>query len=409
MQLRLETALVKMKLKLKLKQEAVPAPRAKVHKKLMSYSRVPVTAPIVNYLALQYVASEELPYTKFEGLIQLQKINGVKILDGKATTHACKAFISYLAEIVRTDVKDLLKSANFISGMCDGSEARKTKEEKELIYVKVIVDGKPMCLFLRCQSMKTFGGTDASSVKKAFLDAFAEYGIDVIGTDKTKIISVCADGASVNMGCLNGAMSSLKPDINWLLIVHCSLHKLELSIKDSFKKSSAFEQINDLMMNLYYLFRNSSKNWRLMLLLAEKINVSVRRYPKVHGTRFVSHKERGLQVLLYNFCVFLLFAENAMETRGLLTQGMSHKVAGFHRKLLDYGFVACASLYLEVLKVTAHVTYTLEAVGSVISDVFDALDDCQEKLDDMAKEEEIPLPSVPGCFLAKKHKITWLS
>ena len=48
--------------------------------------------------------------------------------------------------------------------------------------------------------MKDFGGTDAISLRTAFLDAFTSFGIDFIGKDTQKVVSVCADGESVNAG-----------------------------------------------------------------------------------------------------------------------------------------------------------------------------------------------------------------
>ena len=55
--------------------------------------------------------------------------------------------------------------------MCDGSEARKTREEKELVYVKVVIDGRPTCLFLASQRMRDFGGKSADALNDAIVSA----------------------------------------------------------------------------------------------------------------------------------------------------------------------------------------------------------------------------------------------
>ncbi|XP_041366721.1 zinc finger protein 862-like [Gigantopelta aegis] len=350
-----------------------------------------------------YIVNQDEPYTKFKALVKLQKANGVKIMDGKSNRSACKEMIHTLAEVVRQDVKNILKTSNFMSGMCDGSEARKSREEKELVFAKVVVGGKPVCVFLKCQRMRDFGGTDASSLQKAFVSAFESFDVDIILQDSLKLISVCADGASVNMGVINGAMTTLKMHVPSLLVVHCSLHKLELAVADAYKKSSEFKDIDDFMMNLFYLFRNSGKNWRLMLLIAEKLDVNIRRLPKVHGTRFQTHKEKGLQVLLYNFCVLLIFAENAIETRGLVTPVMKDKIRGYHRKMLQFEFVGCVALYHEVLQTTAHVTSVLEADDTLITDIFDVLEECHEKLQEISSREKIMPPEALGSFECKKN------
>ena len=57
----------------------------------------------------------------------------------------------------------------------DGSEARKTKDEKELVYCKVVICGQPVELFLKCQKMADFGGVDAACTKQASISARASH------------------------------------------------------------------------------------------------------------------------------------------------------------------------------------------------------------------------------------------
>ena len=211
-----------------------------------------------------FIALEEISFSKFSSLVDLQKKNGVKFLDGKANRKSCAVMIDFLASVVKEDLQDLLGTSNFLSALCDGSEAKKTKLEKELVYAKVVKNGIPICIFLKCQHMKDFGGTDAVSLKTAFLDAFTSFGIDFIGEDTHKVVSVCADGASVNMGSKSGAVQTLQNDIKHLLVVHCSLHKLELAVKDACKNSPEFQVMDDMMTSVHYLFKNSGKNWRMM-------------------------------------------------------------------------------------------------------------------------------------------------
>ena len=99
----------------------------------------------------------------------------------------------------------------------------KTKEEKELVYVKVVE------LFLKCQWTYDFGSADASCLKKSVDDAFDKYGLN--GDKYIKcMISTCADGATVNMGKNTGVLTVMRKkefgsllfiavhiDWNWLL------------------------------------------------------------------------------------------------------------------------------------------------------------------------------------------------
>jgi hypothetical protein len=312
--------------------------------------------------------------------------------------------ISEIAGVIREDVTSILNESNFYSGLCDGSEARKTKEEKELVYVKVLIEGRPTYLLLKCNRMRDYGGNDAAAIKKSFLAAFEAYGVKLLEDDGKKLISVCADGASVNMGSINGAFTTLKQQINHFLIIHCSLHKLELAVQDAFKQSPEFSQIVEMMTSIYYLFKNSGKNWRMMQLIAEKMGVNILRYPKTHGTRFQSHKESGLKVFLYNMGVFLLFAENAIETRGLITPAMKAKVTGYRHKLLQYEYVACTVLYKEVLQHTSHLIFVMEKVETLITDICDELDKCVDALDDLCSSEvKLPDTKTLGGFSCQKN------
>ena len=103
--------------------------------------------------------------------------------------------------LIKDDIKCILNSASFFCGEMDGSEARKTKEEKELVFSKLVIKGQPVELLLKCQKMSDFGGVDAGANKSAFDDAFCgkDYALAEERFEKL-LIGVCADEASVNMG-----------------------------------------------------------------------------------------------------------------------------------------------------------------------------------------------------------------
>jgi len=138
---------------------------------------------------------------------------------------ACKEFISHLAGTVRSDLKKKISLSNFFCAEHDGSQARKTGAAKELIFAKVVVEGTPVEVLLKCQHMDDYD-EDAESLKRAFDDTFlVDFELDKENFIST-MISVCADGASVNMGSIDGACTKMKTEDNrdWLLILHCANH-----------------------------------------------------------------------------------------------------------------------------------------------------------------------------------------
>ena len=75
---------------------------------------------------------------------------------------------------------------------------------------------------------------------------------------KDKLIGFGCDGTSVNITG-NGLKGYLEQNCPWIVTFWCLAHRLELSIKDALK-STYFSIIDDVLMQLYYLYENSAKN-----------------------------------------------------------------------------------------------------------------------------------------------------
>ena len=154
-----------------------------------------------------FIAEEELAFTKLEPLRKTVKAMGMKLgSSDKLNRFACVEMIDILAEVVTDISKQLIQKSHFISLASDASEARKTSEEKELIFSKVLIRGYKgfvPCTF-KCQSLKRFGGGTAEGTFEAMKDAALQY----VDEEKFKImlVSLAADGAAVNFGKNAGAL-----------------------------------------------------------------------------------------------------------------------------------------------------------------------------------------------------------
>ena len=60
-----------------------------------------------------HIALNEGPLSNFPDLINLQKKKGLKFLGGKSHKKACAKFIDLLAEVIRSDIKNMLPSICF--------------------------------------------------------------------------------------------------------------------------------------------------------------------------------------------------------------------------------------------------------------------------------------------------------
>ena len=63
----------------------------------------------------------------------------------------------------------ILCPANAFSLLSDGSKARKTRMEKELVFVRVTKGGTPVYYCVALQDCDDYGGVDSDSLKSANL------------------------------------------------------------------------------------------------------------------------------------------------------------------------------------------------------------------------------------------------
>ena len=117
--------------------------------------------------------------------------------------------------------------------LSDGSQAKKTNDEKELVLLRIEKEGIPLCLVASLLEMADFGGEDAHSLKNAREGVFNDTGNVPLADYETKLASATSDGANVNIGVYNGALTQLAHERPWSVTVHCVNHRLELVMKDT--------------------------------------------------------------------------------------------------------------------------------------------------------------------------------
>ena len=125
-----------------------------------------------------------------------------------------------IADTVLSNITSYLSSVSAFSILSDGSQARKTGSEKELVLVRLIKDGIPTYFTVALVDMDAERAIDDVFRLKVALPAELY----------TKLqVSATADGPAVNTGVYNGLMTQMKADGRpWLLTIHCVAHHLEL-------------------------------------------------------------------------------------------------------------------------------------------------------------------------------------
>ena len=84
-----------------------------------------------------YVAATDgLSLSKFKTVVKIQKANGIRLMNGCDSSNAAGEFIHVIADAIRDKLAFIMCSVNAFSVLSDGSQAKKTNAEKELVMIR---------------------------------------------------------------------------------------------------------------------------------------------------------------------------------------------------------------------------------------------------------------------------------
>ena len=240
-----------------------------------------------------------------------------------------------------------------MSVLSDGSQPRKTDSKKELALDRTTKAGLPIYFIFSLFEMAQFGETDAESLKNSVDSVFEKKGNHPtpISLDDylTKMVSVTADGANVNMGKYNGALTIMATERPWLIVIHCMNHRIKLAMKDVVKSVNKFEECNKFYYTIFNLFKNLGKLKSATREACTALNVTYYCLSKIHGTRFVNHWRQGFTTLLHEWPALITSFTNALSSNCSRPETKA-KIKGVLDKLKDYRFLCCVASYLDVLE-----------------------------------------------------------
>ena len=292
-----------------------------------------------------------------------------------------------IADVVREKVANIVQNKNFMALLSDGSQARKTKNEKELTLVRVERNGKPTYFVASLINMEDYGGVDAVSLKSALDSVFGATGNIPLEDYETKLVTATADGANVNLGIYSGALTRLKEQRPWLITFHCVNHRLELGIKDAVAQVPKFREIDSFYTTLFYLFKNSGKLKSECQQAASALDVTFYPLPKIQGTRFVNHRRRGFKKLLHNWPALLTSFTNTLAYGRNCRGETRAKLEGILKKLKSYKFLCQVAAYLDVLDAISPLSLVFESDLLMAYEVPPAVEKTINQLEDLIEED----------------------
>ena len=137
----------------------------------------------------------------------------------KINDKACAELTEMIFEVVKDKILSFINQSWFSRISGDANEARKTGEEKVLVFLKFLADGfkgvLPITLLLKCQRLKGFGGGTSKGTFNAMIDAYHTYSSNNSLTKQ--LTCAVADGASINFGCHPWPFIKLSRLVGWEL------------------------------------------------------------------------------------------------------------------------------------------------------------------------------------------------
>ena len=342
-----------------------------------------------------FVAKEEIPFTKYEKILNLEELHGVDIGATYRNNKACAEFVDYLGEDLNEKLAKDLTNANFYSVLSDGSTDCAVREQECMFAL--YFDPIPMEEDMKYKVMIRLGflglkhltsdkgGGKAIGVLRAITDSFESLGITDI---RSKLVGFGADGASVNMGSREGVIAILRKEFPWkfpwIIFNWCLSHRLELAVKEALN-GTMFDVIDEMLLNIYYLYEKSPKKLSELTCLKQELQKTFEfeeagtKPVRSCGTRWITHKLNAMRLLVDKFGLYMQHLENITKDKSYKTQ-MQSKVKGYLKTWKKPSTLLHLCFYIDLLTPVAQLSLALQREEINPVNAIDALDSIQKKL-----------------------------
>ena len=310
--------------------------------------------------AYELALTPSMPLKHLEVLVKCQKQNGVKLIQGKQDGRTAKEFVYCISEAIVEKVAVILASSNLMSVLSDGSQARKTGSEKDLILTRIERGGLPCYFLISLAKMSDFGGTDAESIKKAIDHSFLKE-INISESSFLNcLVGATADGANVNTGTYRGVLTQLKNERPWLITIHCVKHRIEPAVKAAVN-IPFIREIESLYNSNYALLKRSGALKAEVKTAAEAIGITYYELPRIEGTRFVSHRYRRFFRLLHMLPALDMAYSNYLNEKK--SESVKAKVQNIIKKLRSLNTICRIAAIMGIFQIMQPTSLVFEGEG----------------------------------------------
>ena len=301
----------------------------------------------------------------FPVLITLQECNGLPLGHAYRNSVAACTFLHSISYVLQNGIVNDLKSADYFSLLLDGS-TNVTVHEQEIMYARILKDGKPHNIFLGLMSLPSGSAEGISSGLHSF---FSDMGFL---NWKEKLVSLGTDGASVNVGAQGGLGAVLKKDIPYLLQVHCVAHRLELAVLDACKNVDYIETFQVTVKTLLKFYCRSGKRLNQLSSIGDGVlNETVKSFGSWNPVRWIASKYRVIKAINNNWAATVLHLEQ------IVTSGKRDEAAvaqGILKKICSVKFTYFLGFMCDFTSILAKLSEAFQANNLSLSSAIDELD-----------------------------------
>ena len=345
-----------------------------------------------------FVASENLPLTKYSKLCDLERRHGVCVGNSYTNDNSGKEMIHFTAETMRQDLRKNLDEAKFFSVVLDGSADKGNIDNEAMLLIWCDQNGIDEKIHTRMEYFTVIRpqAVTGEGLFHVLESALQHIGIEEISTDKCKkLVGIGTDGASANVAA-RGLKGQVEARLDWIFWMWCLAHRLELSIKDTLK-STSFDAIDELLLRLYYLYEKSPKKCRELEDLVNDLKDCFEcddggiRPLRANGTRWVAHKLNAMKRVVAKYGAYTAHIA-ALSMDRSVTPADRAKLKGYHTKWTDAKYVLGCALYVDLLKPCAIFS---TAMQSKEVDILGAMNGVVKTLRELEKLSQKPLDEWP--------------
>ena len=354
------------------------------------------------------IAKEEMSFTKMKPLLLLQKKNGLDITPTYANHVRCKEMVSTIASVQKCDTKDAIaKNNDYLSIMFDGA-TNYTVNENEVIYARVMEDGKPVNRLIGLTKVENANADGLVNCIKSTFENFE------LPDWNDRLVGMCADGASVNLGQSGGVVAKLRESSPHLIDIHCMAHRLELALLDVQKSVNMVQKVDETLNSIYKTYHKSPKSKRELEVLCNELETRIYSPKPVKGTRWVPHIDRALKQFIKSntdlvkepgcYSAVQMHMESLTTSKEAAMAGRAKKVA---KQMVQLPFVAFCHFLADLFEQVANLSLEFQKEDLMLPSAVNSLDDCVATLTSM-KTEPLSggmLEKLVECFSTDKQNL----